>query len=370
MARHPLDDFTVEPSAQIGLAAQIRDHIALLVADRVLKPGDRLPPLREFADRLGINLNTLRAAYTQLEAQGLLETRHGIGTTIAEVEPEQLAAVTWRGRSNSIGVLVAALEPYYLPLLRAVEDAVSERGTLVAIHDGRDSPTHAAHTLRQLVSRGVDGLIAVSLGGLPSTTRAATDRLPPIVYVDQPDRRGHSLVFDTEEAGQAATRHLLAEGRERIALLALPHYATNVMGLQTGYTHTLETQPADQPAWLVPVEGFTADHARAAVAALLDASERPDAIITASATHALVVLAEARARGIDVPHDLAVIGYGDTEQAQLSQPPLTMIELPTREAGTLAAQRLQALIMGRQARPLRRVLPTQLVVRGSCGPHS
>lgn len=369
MARHPLDEFTVNPGAQIGIAAQIRDHIVLLVADRVLKPGDRLPPLRELAGRLGVHVNTLRAAYAQLEAEGLLQTRHGIGTTIGEVEPDQLAAVTWRGGSNSIGVLIAALEPFYLPLLRAVEDAVAQRGTLVVFADGRDSPTHAAHAVRQLMSRGVDGLIAVSLGELPSTTRAPTDRLPPIVYVDQPDRRGHTILFDTEQAGETVTRHLVAEGRRRIALLAVPDVFTNLVGLQTGYKRALEAEPTGLPPWLAPVEGFTADHARAGVTALFDGPERPDAIITASGTHALVVLAEARTRGINVPHDLAVTGYGDTEAAQLTEPPLSMIDLPTHQAGTLAAQRLQDLITGREPRPRRRVLPTQLIVRGSCGPH-
>lgn len=369
MGRHPLDDFTVDPGAQIGIAAQIRDHIALLVADRVLEPGDRLPPLRELAGRLGVHVNTLRAAYAQLEAEGLLQTRHGIGTTIGDVEPGQLAAVTWRRGSNSIGVLIAALEPFYLPLLRAVDDAVAERGTLVVFVDGRDSATHAAHALRQLVSRGVDGLIAVSLGELPSTTRVPPDRLPPIVYVDQPHRRGHAIAFDSEQAGEAVTGHLVAEGRRRIALLAVGDDVANLAGLQTGYKRALEAARTDQPPWLAPVEGFTADHARAGVAALLDGPQRPDAIITVSGTHALVVLAEARTRGIDVPDELAVIGYGDTEAAQLTQPPLSMIELPTHEAGTLAAQRLQALIAGRHPRPHRRVLPTALIIRASCGPH-
>jgi LacI family transcriptional regulator len=369
MAGHPLDEFTVDPGAQIGIAAQIRDFIALLVADRVLEPGDRMPPLRDLAGRLGVHVNTLRAAYAQLEAEGVLQTRHGIGTTIGEVEPDQLAAVTWRGGSNSIGVLIAGLDPFYLPLLRAVEDAVAQRGTLVVFADGRDSPTHAAHAVRQLVSRGVDGLIAVSLGELPSTTRAPTDRLPPIVYVDQPGRRGHTILFDTEQAGETVTRHLVAEGRRRIALLAVPDVVANLAGLRTGYERALEAERTGQSPWLVPVEGFAADHARAAVTALLDGPERPDAIIAASGTHALVVLAEARSRGINVPHDLAVTGYGDTEAAQLTEPPLSMIDLPTHQAGTLAAQRLQDLIAGREPRPRRRVLPTRLIVRASCGPH-
>jgi LacI family transcriptional regulator len=369
MAQHPLDDFAVNPGAQIGIAAQICDHIALLVADRVLQPGDRLPPLRELAGRLGVHVNTLRAAYAQLEDQGLLQTRHGVGTTVTDVEAGQLAAVSLRGGSNSLGVLIAAYEPFYLPLLRAVEDAVAERGTLVVTAVGHDSPAHADHVLRQLVSRGVDGLIAVSLGELPGTKHASEDQLPPIVYVDLPTRSGHVIVFDTEAAGEAATQHLLAEGRRRIALLAVPDVNANLVGLRAGYERALNTE-GRQPPWLVPVGGFTADHARAGVAALFEGSEHPDAVITASATHALVVLAEARTRGITIPAELAVVGYGDTQSAQLAQPPLSMIELPSRDAGALAAQLLQDLIAGHRLRPRRRVLPTRLIVRDSCGPHS
>lgn len=369
MTRHALDDLVIDPGSPIGVAAQIRDHIALLVADRVLRPGDRLPPLRELARRLGVHVNTLRAAYTQLESEGLLQTRHGVGTTVAEVEPGQLAAVTWRGRSNSIGVLIAALDPFYLPLLRAIEDTVAERGTLVAIADGHDSNQRATHALRQLVARGVDGLIAVSLGDLTSNHVATHDRLPPIVYIDQPDRTGHVITFDTAEAGELATGHLLDEGRRRVALLTVPDDFPNLAGLRLGYERALDAVSAAHSPWVVEVEGFAADHARPGVAELLDASERPDAVITASGTQALVVLAEAHARGLEVPGDLAVLGYGDTEPATLARPPLSMIELPVREAGTLAARLIRDLIDGQARRPQRRVLSSRLVIRASCGPH-
>lgn len=365
----PVSDVVIDPDSPVGVAAQVRDRIALLIADGILQPGDRLPPLRELASRLGINVNTLRVAYARLESEGLLQTRHGVGTTVADVDPGQLAAVTWRGRSNSIGVLIAALDPFYAPVLRAIEAVVAQSRTLVAIADAGDSSEHAAHALRQLTARGVDGLIAISLGELPPSSTRGRDRLPPIVYVDQPDRTGHVIVFDTDHAGELATRHLLDEGRQRVALLEPSDAFPNVAGLRTGYERTLDAYGRAREALVVEVDGFDSDSARAAMVELLEGPRPPDGLVTASGTHALVALTEARTRGFSLPHDLAVVGYGDSEPTQLTHPALTMIELPTREAGTLAARILQDLIARRPREPERHVLASRLVVRASCGPH-
>jgi len=80
-------------------------------------------------------------------------------------------------------VLVGGLNPFYLSLLRGVEDVAAEQGTLVLVTDTRDSPTTGRAMIRRLIARGVDGIVAVSVGGIGTNAGA-----PPIVYVDQPDR--------------------------------------------------------------------------------------------------------------------------------------------------------------------------------------
>ena len=63
----------VDPAAEAGAAAQIHRHFALLIADGRLVAGDRLPAVRDAASRVGVSINTVRAAYARLEADGLVE---------------------------------------------------------------------------------------------------------------------------------------------------------------------------------------------------------------------------------------------------------------------------------------------------------
>jgi DNA-binding transcriptional regulator YhcF (GntR family) len=70
--------------AEVPLGVQFAWSVRAAVAAGRLRPGERLPALRELADELGVNHNTLRAAVAKLEGDGVLERRHGSGTFVAE----------------------------------------------------------------------------------------------------------------------------------------------------------------------------------------------------------------------------------------------------------------------------------------------
>lgn len=73
--------------------------------------------------------------------------------------------------------------------------------------------------------------------------------------------------------------------------------------------------------------------------------------------------------GLATSRDLAIVGYTDTPLSTLVDPPLTMVEVPAREIGTRAMRTLSDLIDGKKPRRRRTVLPAELIVRESCGPH-
>jgi DNA-binding transcriptional regulator YhcF (GntR family) len=92
-----LIDLRVDRESDLSPGLQLAWRIRALIAARRLGPGDRLPSVRELADLAGVNANTARAIYGRLEAEGLLVSRHGLGTFVAEGAPtspdlERLAA--------------------------------------------------------------------------------------------------------------------------------------------------------------------------------------------------------------------------------------------------------------------------------------
>jgi DNA-binding LacI/PurR family transcriptional regulator len=365
----PLSSFRLDPGSSLGIAGQIRARIALLIADGELPSGARLPAVRALADQLGTNVNTVRAAYARLQGDGLVETRHGVGTVVLSVTADRLAGGSPRLASNTVAVLVAGLDPFYLSLLRGVEDVAAERGTLVLLADTRDSSTLATAIIRRLVARGVDGIIAVSAGGAETTQsrNQPASRLPPIVHVDQPHRKGYSFLFDGEHAGHTATRHLVGHGHDAIGLITAPLSWPNVSEIHRGYLRAV-AETGRRPLHC-EVEEFTVDAGRRGMARLLDRPAPPSAVFAAGGTLTLGAVQEARERGLHIPDDLAVIGYTDPPVATLVDPPLTMVSVPAREAGVQAMQTLHALIAGTRPRPQRVVLDTELIIRASCGSH-
>jgi LacI family transcriptional regulator len=371
--RSSLSTFRLDPRSDVGIATQMRSRIAVLIADGELAPGDRLPSVRNLARQLGVNVNTVRSAYTKLEADGLVRTRHGVGTTVLPARIESLPAGARPLGVNTVAVLIGGLDPFYLSLLRGIEDVAAEEGTLVLMTDTRDSPTLAEAMIRRLVARGVDGIIAVSVGGIDKgegRNRESRAHVPPVVYVDQPDRTGHVLLFDAQGAGYAATHHLRDHGHERIGIVTAPLSWPNAREVYEGYAHALEGAGGSFSRTLVSEVGeFTVDAGRSGLARLLDLHDPPSAVFAAGEVLALGVLQEARARGLNVPADLAVAGYTDSPATALVEPPLTMVAVPAREIGIQAMRTLSDLIAGKKPRPRRRVLEVELVVRESCGPH-
>ena len=77
----------IEAASRVPIFAQIVRQVRYLIAAGRLRPGEELPAIRNLADRLVINPNTVARAYRELEAAGVLETRGRFGTFVASVDP-------------------------------------------------------------------------------------------------------------------------------------------------------------------------------------------------------------------------------------------------------------------------------------------
>jgi DNA-binding transcriptional regulator YhcF (GntR family) len=128
----------LDHTADVPLGVQLDWVLRAAVASGRLRAGDRLPGLREVADQLGVNHNTVRAAVAKVEADGLLETRHGSGTFVAAGAATQLRQAALLDevaqRAEDAGVapreLAAALYVAEPTAHRALDEATVERRTL------------------------------------------------------------------------------------------------------------------------------------------------------------------------------------------------------------------------------------------------
>src|SRR5260221_10380508 len=101
------ESLTLDADSKITLALQLSQQLTWLVASGQLKAGERLPPVRELAQQLDINLHTVRAAYHKLEADGLVTMRQGTGTLVRLFDSVRFTQLTNRTRSYTFGLVIA-----------------------------------------------------------------------------------------------------------------------------------------------------------------------------------------------------------------------------------------------------------------------
>lgn len=362
----------IDPEAALPLSAQLHQQIVWLIASGELQQGDKLPPIRELAKHLGINMHTVRVAYQRLEIDGLVASRRGVGTSVAACDSRRLAQLAPDLPSFTIGVLIPGLNPFYVPFVQGVQAAARDARQLLFICHFHDDPPLATRYINQLSAKRVDGLILASTRTVAAEGKAAedakADRLPPVVYVDEPDAPENVVLLDSEGAGYRATTHLLEHGHRRIGLISGPLAWRNLRECYLGYQRALSSAGLAMDSRLVvEVPAFTMDWGYRAAQQLLDQSPAPSAIFGAADILAIGAMRAIQARGQTIPDDVAVVGYNDIELAALVHPPLTTVSASAYEMGVQAMTMLRQLHSGVSVEPNRIVLGTELVVRGSCG---
>jgi len=354
----------VDAEAPLPLATQLRQQLAWLIASGQVKAGERLPPVRQVAEHLGIDRNTVRAAYTRLEADGLLTLRQGRGSVVRPYDVQrsrrQLASLP----SFTIGVLVPGLNPFYTPFLRGIEETARNVPYLPLVCYTHDDLDLARSYLDQLLAKSVDGLIV--LPDLPETEGDPVD-LPPVVHVDKPCL-GHGILLDSEQAGYLATRHLIEHGHKRIGLITGLLEWPNVRECYAGYERALRSVGLAVDAECVAeVTEFSIEAGHQATQRLLELPNPPAAIFGAADVLAIGSMIAIKERGRRVPEDIAVVGYNNIDLAALVEPPLTTVAAPSYDMGVAAMTMLLQLMAGKPVKQRRVKLPTKLIVRRSCG---
>jgi len=177
-------------------------------------------------------------------------------------------------------------------------------------------------------------------------------------------------VVDDIAGGQQATQHLIDLGHRRIGFvsdnLENPFNFTSSRHRYRGYRQALSQAgiPFRPEYHRQSTHGLS--EARRLALELLSLTERPTAIFAASDTQAMGVLEAARQLGIQVPGQLSVIGYDDIEVAGYLG--LTTMRQLLFESGQRGVELLLDALDNPGAKPVREVLPTELVVRTTTGP--
>jgi LacI family transcriptional regulator len=265
-----------------------------------------------------------------------------------------------------MGVSALFTDPYFPVLIQGVSSACNAREYSVMLWLAE--PEYERRQIRQIMYSGlVDGVIISSMLLNDSLVQALLEGELPFMLVGRHPTDTRASYVDADNIGGAreAVTHLLRLGRTRVATITGPQNMIAGTDRLAGYTAALRDRGLLSDPNLIAEGDFTEAGGHRAMQQLL--ARRPDAVFAASDMMALGAIRAIREAGLRVPEDVAVVGYDDLPFAAHSDPPLTTIRQPIQRTGATAVETLLDLINHPNGAAHRVVLPTELVVRTSCG---
>lgn len=274
-------------------------------------------------------------------------------------------------KTSHSGQLAFAMENIgnaaYLAMVQSLQPVLRHAGYRLLLHSTDGDVTDEIDVVRSLGQRYVDGLVLCPIRVTDRLVEELQRAQAPVVVIGQlPDGCPVDNVrVDSRPGVAAAIGHLVEAGRRRIGLVGGPVDTVPGGVRYAGYRDGLVAAGLAEDPELVEFTDFTVEGGAQAAATLLSRGEPPDAVFAANDLMALGVLQAARAAGLEVPRDLAVVGMDDTELASTAWPPLTSVSLGATERGRLAAELLLERLASPQRPPQWISVESELVVRSS-----
>ena len=268
--------------------------------------------------------------------------------------------------ADTIGfVLVDVSNPFFGGLLRGIEEMASERGCLVLSGSTDRDPVREQQLIESFVGRRVDGLVIVYSGSNSLELRSEAARGLPVVFLDlEPEGSTMDLVRSDHYGGaKLATEHLLAHGHTDIAFFADDGAVFSATLRQQGFVDAMAEAGIDVSDNRMVTGSHSSDEWQSIVFDHLDSGPHPTAIFSAQNTITVGTIAALHARGLR--NTIAQVGFDDIALADVLSPGITVVQQDPLELGRRAAERLFARIDGEDGPPVKQIMNSPLVERGS-----
>ncbi|GIH71421.1 LacI family DNA-binding transcriptional regulator [Sphaerimonospora thailandensis] len=330
-------------------------------------PMQRRTTIKDVAEAAGVGVATVSRVLSGGSASAQTRERVLAAAARLDYHPSALGRNLRRQRTGGIGLLIPDItDAFYAKLTDGVLSCARSYGEPVTVGVTGDDPEREAELIGALIEQSMDRVIAVPSrdGETAGETWAPALRAGlNVVFADRRVRADVPSVVADDAAGVlTAMEYLIGLGHRKIAFLARHGQSRRV----AAFTDALTSLGVPADRGLVVHARASRDSAYAAVAGLLQ--NRPDVTALLAGGNVLGEAAVLAARELDVriPKDVSLIMFDDVPWAELCSPPLTVVARPAQDLGYRAAE--LALRQGRRPRTV--ALPTELVVRASCGPRS
>lgn len=325
------------------------------------------PTIRDVAAAAGVSVAHVSRVMNERGDVGPL-TRARVLAAVAQLgyRPNG-AARSLRTRAAAVlGLIISDItNPFFTSMARGVEDAAQNAGFSVVLANADEELAKERQYLEIALAEQMAGVVLSPASSTQTNVAALTDRGVPVVVIDRRLRNTDldSVTVNNTRAARDATAHLVAQGCRRIGFVSGLTETSSAAGRLAGYRAALRAAgpPFDQS--LVADGGFRIEGGYRATAELLERGI--DGLFVANNLMTIGALQVLHERAIDIPGEVALVGFDDMPWTGAMRPPLSMVAQPTYEIGSRATSLLLARIRGDESSAKNVVLPASLVLRES-----
>jgi LacI family transcriptional regulator len=305
--------------------------------------------IKDIAKALGLSTSTVSRALNGSYEIGA-ETKRLVLEYAEKVNyrPNPIALSLKEQKSHSIGVVVCEVaNTYFSQAINGIESIAYNRGYHVIITQTHESFDRECTNVKHLLSRHVDGLL-VSLSAESTDTsqyQYLHEKGFPIVFFDRvaADVNTHKVIANNFQGSFDAAELLINTGFRKIAHITNSNNLLISRDRFSGFKAALDKHNLDfKPGYLKHCNhgGMIQDEVEFAIKELLNMDEPPEAIFVGSDRLTISCMHILKKLGVKVPDDIAIVGFTNSDVAELFDPPLTVVRQPAFQIGQLATEML------------------------------
>jgi len=314
--------------------------------------------LKDVAREADVSVASASYAINGTGSLGSAVRAHILGVAARLGYRQNMSARAMRtGKTGAIGLVVPDFtNPFFTSLAQSVMRSARLAGYCVFVTDTEESEDLEREAFKHMINRGVDGVVWFPIRDI-NTVEPQT-KIVPTLLLDRSIEGLESILADYDSGGKLAARHLLALGHTKIGIVAGPLDIVSQRQRIEGAVATLGESVSFQVS-----NGFSMDLEPLVQRTVLESGVT--AIFAGTDLIAMGVIRCLQNKGLRVPEDVSVVGFGDMPWAPLSNPSLTTVEMPIEDMAATAVETLICRIENRPPLRPRGVFSTRLIVRGS-----
>lgn len=329
------------------------------------------PTIEDVAKRANVSIATVSRV---INRQGGVraKTEASILAAIEELNyiPNAVARSMVKKTTHTIGILIPDVNnPFFPTVVSGIEQKAREKGYFTMLCNTNESAETERELLQILMERSVDGLIITTADEAGDHLQAVIDAKIPVVAVDRPIKKFEvdTVLVGNVDGAYQATRHLILQGHQKIAIICGPQNTTPGYERFVGYKRAF----ADYGLPIVPeyvLEGdFKEESGNLLTKQLYNLAERPTAIFSSNNLMTIGCIKALMELNWKLGEEIAFIGFDDVDIATFVNPPLTVVSRPMRKLGEIAFDILfDRMTEGQEGANRHYVLSPELNIRQSC----